>query len=109
MKRAIVLAGLLTASLTAPAMADPLAELTKSAMQPVLTKVSVQSDLDGAVRYTLGDRLPNQSERIRDYRPYRLSPPPIGAYYARINSDLVLVSEDTHKIMNLVGLVFSAS
>ncbi|CAA0097757.1 Uncharacterised protein [Starkeya nomas] len=55
--------------------------------------------------WSRGERLPSQYRRdvVRDYKRYRLAPPPRGHHWVRVNNDYLLISATTGLIASVFG------
>lgn len=62
-------------------------------------------------RWRLGHRLPHhvRYKEIRDYRRYRLGPPPRGHFYAHVDRDVVLVARATLGVVTFLGAIDALS
>jgi len=58
-----------------------------------------------AKKSTIGQPVPDGSVLIRDYRHYGLQPPPNGYFYVRMDRDVLLVTEATRKVAELVTIL----
>lgn len=59
----------------------------------------------GQARYVIGGDLPAHHEPIPAYLFERLGPPPIGTQYVMVDTDVLLVTEATKKILDAVTLL----
>lgn len=58
-----------------------------------------------AKKYRIGYPLPYEYDRFRDYDRYDLRPPRDGYYYSRVGQDILLVSEATRNVAELVTII----
>ncbi len=58
-----------------------------------------------AKKYQIGQPLPWEYNRLTDYRRYDLPNPRDGYYYSKVGQDILLVSEATRNVAELVTIV----
>ena len=56
-------------------------------------------------KYQLGQPLPIEYGVLRDYRHYDLQKPRRGYYYSKVGQDILLVSEATRKVAEIVTII----